>query len=168
MPEFEESAHPRDAAGQFAADTGPGREGKSVLGLRAQGASLPQEEKGGGGKGKKGGKGKGGKGDAAKKAKQTKALQQALAKAGFTDAGGKPLKADGIVGPKTLAAVKKAQRKYGMKPDGKVTPALLRRLAKPRMVKAQLTRKTKTFKRKAKVKAPEAPKFAPGIPIGGR
>lgn len=166
MP-FDEAAHPRDATGQFTANTGPGAEGKSVLGLRAKGASLPKEEKKGGGKGK-GAKAKG-KGDAEKKAKQTRALQRALARAGFTDADGKPLKLDGIVGPKTTAAIKKAQRKFGMRPDGKITPALLRRLAKPRMSKSHLAAsKPRTLKAKPKPKPPEKPTFAAGIPIGGR
>lgn len=164
---FDEAAHPRDATGQFTANTGPGAEGKSVLGLRAKGASLPKEEKKGGGKGK-GAKAKG-KGDAEKKAKQTRALQRALARAGFTDADGKPLKLDGIVGPKTTAAIKKAQRKFGMRPDGKITPALLRRLAKPRMDKRHLAAsKTRTLKAKPKPKPPEKPRFAAGIPIGGQ
>lgn len=163
---FDEAAHPRDATGQFTADTGPGREGKSVLGLRAKGASLPKEEKKGGGKGK-GAKGKG-KGDAEKKAKQARALQAALKRAGFTDADGKPLKADGVVGPKTIAAIKKAQKKFGMKPDGKITPALLRRLARPRMDKKHLAaRQSKTLKAKPKA-APQKPRFAAGIPIGGQ
>ena len=160
MP-FDEAAHPRAATGEFT--TGPGAEGKSVLGLKAKAAKLPKEKKKAGGKGKKGAKG--GEGDAAKKAKQTRALQQALARAGFTDADGKPLKVDGIVGPKTIAAIKKAQRKFGMKPDGKITPDLLRRLAKPRMPKRHLAaRKGRTLK----AKAPERPRFAPGIPIGGQ
>lgn len=163
MP-FDEAAHPRAATGEFT--TGPGAEGKSVLGLKAKGASLPKEEKGGKGKGKKGaGKGKG---DAEKKAKQTRALQQALKRAGFTDADGKPLKIDGIPGPKTIAAIKKAQKKFGMRPDGKITPALLRRLAKPRMSKSHLAAsKSRTLKAKPKA-APEKPTFAAGIPIGGR
>ncbi|MGI5418662.1 peptidoglycan-binding domain-containing protein [Actinomadura luteofluorescens] len=158
MP-FDEAAHPRAEAGaagggQFVA--GGGATGKSVLGLKAKGASLPTE-KGGGGKGK--GKGKGGgkdkKGDAAKKAKQTRALQQALTRLGLKGADGKPLKVDGVIGPNTTAAIKAAQRKYGMKPDGKVTPALLRRLAKPRMSKQKL--KTRTPIKKA----PQRPRSAP-------
>lgn len=164
MP-FDEAAHPRDATGQFT--TGPGAEGKSVLGLKAKGASLPKEEKKGGGKGK-GKKGAGGKGDAEKKAKQTHALQAALKRAGFTDADGKPLKLDGIPGPKTTAAIKKAQKKFGMKPDGKITPDLLRRLAKPRMDKRHLAAsKTRTLKARPKA-APQKPRFAAGIPIGGQ
>lgn len=166
MP-FDEAAHPRDATGQFAANTGPGAEGKSVLGLKAKSASLPKEEKKKGGKGK--GKGAGGKGDAEKKAKQTRALQSALARAGFKGADGKPLKVDGIVGPNTTAAIKAAQKKFGMKPDGKITPGLLRRLAKPRMDKRHLAAsKSRTLKAKPKPKPPERPTFAAGIPIGGR
>ena len=163
MP-FDEAAHPRATTGEFT--TGPGAEGKSVLGLKAKAAKLPKEKKKAGGKGKKGAKGKG-KADAEKKAKQTRALQQALARAGFKGADGKPLKLDGIVGPNTTAAIKAAQRKFGMKPDGKITPDLLRRLAKPRMDKRQLTaRKGKTLK--AKPKPPDKPRFAAGIPIGGQ
>ncbi|MEV0660134.1 peptidoglycan-binding protein [Actinomadura luteofluorescens] len=158
MP-FDEAAHPRAEAGaagggQFVA--GGGATGKSVLGLKAKGASLPTEKKGGGkGKGKGAG-GKGKKGDAAKKAKQTRALQQALTRLGLKGADGKPLAVDGVIGPNTTAAIKAAQRKYGMRPDGKVTPDLLRRLARPRMSKQKLTAARTPFK-----KAPERPRTAP-------
>lgn len=53
------------------------------------------------------------------------ALQQALNRLGVTDAAGKKLRDDGQLGPKTTSAVKKLQKLLGVKPDGKVTPALL-------------------------------------------
>lgn len=56
-------------------------------------------------------------------------LQEALTRLGLTDAAGKRLAADGKLGPKTTAAVKKAQKRLGLDQDGKVTPALLQRLA---------------------------------------
>lgn len=56
-------------------------------------------------------------------------LQLALKRLGFTDAAGRDLKDDGKLGPKTTAAVKKAQKRLGLAQDGKVTPALLERLA---------------------------------------
>jgi peptidoglycan hydrolase-like protein with peptidoglycan-binding domain len=142
MP-YDEAAHPRAEAGQASGGqfvAAEGSTGKSVLGLKAKGASLPTEKKGGGkgkGKGKAGGKDK--KGDAAKKAQQNRALQEALTRLGLKGTDGKPLKVDGVIGPNTTAAIKAAQRKYGMRPDGKVTPDLLRRLTKPRMSKQKLT-----------------------------
>jgi HK97 family phage prohead protease len=60
---------------------------------------------------------------------RVKKLQEALNRLGLTDQSGKPLKVDGKLGPKTTAAIKKAQRQLGVTPDGKVTPALLERIA---------------------------------------
>lgn len=57
-----------------------------------------------------------------------KALQKALNKLGITDAQGKPLAVDGKFGPRTTAAVRRLQRKLGLPVDGKVTPALLKRI----------------------------------------
>lgn len=61
--------------------------------------------------------------------KRVKALQSVLNRLGVTDGDGKPLKLDGKLGPKTDAAVKKLQQRLGLKPDGRVTPALLVKLA---------------------------------------
>lgn len=59
---------------------------------------------------------------------RVKRLQQALIRLGLTDSAGKPLKLDGKLGPKTTAAVRKAQHRMGVPVDGKVTPALLKKL----------------------------------------
>lgn len=59
---------------------------------------------------------------------RVRAAQQALNKAGMTDAQGHKLKLDGKLGPKTTAAIEAYQRKHGLKPDGKITPALLKQL----------------------------------------
>ncbi len=56
-------------------------------------------------------------------------LQEALNRLGLTDADGKKLVLDGKLGPKTTAAVKAAQKRLGLAQDGKVTPALLEKLA---------------------------------------
>jgi peptidoglycan hydrolase-like protein with peptidoglycan-binding domain len=83
--------------------------------------------------------------------KRVKALQTALNRLGLTDSNGKPLKVDGKLGPRTTAAIKKAQRKLGIKADGVVTPALLARLSKAK----------KLEKAKAAKKAVPAKKAAP-------
>lgn len=171
MP-FDASAHPRADAGaanggQFVAGGGQGATGKSVLGLKAGAASLPKDSKGGGGKGKKGGKGKG-KASPAQKAKAVKGVQTLLNKLGFTDADGKKLAVDGIVGPKTTAAIKAAQRKYGLPATGKLTPQLLKKLRQPRMAKSHLTTKTKPKRpAPARTYAPVRPTPRPR-PFGGR
>ena len=154
MP-FDEAAHPRGQAGtatggQFVAASGDqAATGKSVLGLKAGAASLPKGGGAGGkggGKGKKGGKGKGKKASPAQKAKAVKGVQTLLNRLGFTDAAGKKLAVDGIVGPKTTAAIKRAQRKYGLPATGKLTPELLKKLKAPRMAASHLKpKKPKAF-----------------------
>jgi hypothetical protein len=57
---------------------------------------------------------------------QVASLQTGLARLGFTDAHGLPLKADGAFGPGTLAAVESFQRAHGLKPDGLVGPETLK------------------------------------------
>lgn len=54
--------------------------------------------------------------------------QKALNALGMKDASGKPLVLDGKLGPRTTAALKRYQKAHGMRPDGKITPALLSRL----------------------------------------
>lgn len=56
-------------------------------------------------------------------------LQAALIRLGVTSGDGGKLKLDGKLGPRTTAAVRKAQQRLGLDPDGKVTPALLEKLA---------------------------------------
>jgi peptidoglycan hydrolase-like protein with peptidoglycan-binding domain len=59
---------------------------------------------------------------------RVKDLQRYLNTLGLKDAGGAELKVDGKLGPKTTAAIKRIQRKLGVKPDGLVTPQLLGQL----------------------------------------
>jgi HK97 family phage prohead protease len=56
------------------------------------------------------------------------ALQQALNRLGVVDLHGKRLADDGKLGPLTTQAIKAAQEKLGLKPDGRVTPELYARL----------------------------------------
>jgi peptidoglycan hydrolase-like protein with peptidoglycan-binding domain len=59
---------------------------------------------------------------------RVKTLQKVLNNLGFTGPDGQPLKVDGKLGPKTTAAIKRLQRKLGIKADGLVTPALLKQI----------------------------------------
>lgn len=146
---FQEDQHPRAAAGgptggQFAAASS----GKSSGPLGSKTSITRYKSAGGGGGGGKGG-GKGGKGGKARGKgamrfdpktgrgtgydqkngdPRVHSLQSMLTKLGFKDADGKPLKNDGKLGPKTTAAIKAAQRKYGLPANGVVTPALISKL----------------------------------------
>ena len=124
-----EALHPR-AAGKFAP------KGSQGTHAPAQPASAAAK---GGGKAKTGGaksdgeslsyNGKTGAGYGSKNGDQrVHALQAELNRLGFSDAGGKSLKGDGKLGPRTTAAIKKAQKALGLKPDGIATPALLSKL----------------------------------------
>lgn len=55
-------------------------------------------------------------------------LQAALNRLGLRDRNGDELDVDGQFGPKTLAAVKAAQRRLGLTADGRVTPDLFKQL----------------------------------------
>lgn len=132
---FTESLHPRDA-GKFA--VAPGSGNKTV---RPTAQPAGKKGKGGAGK-KKGAAAAGSKGnlsfDGKRGAgygtpggdKRVHSLQQALTRLGFAD-----LKDDGKLGPKTTAAIKKAQRALGLKADGVVTPALLGKLTRAKSAK---------------------------------
>lgn len=123
---FTEQLHPR----------GTGAVGGQFV---AAGASKSAPAKKAGGYGNRGNlsfDGKRGPGYGSKNGdKRVKALQQALNKLGLTDGSGKELKVDGKLGPRTTAAIKKAQRKLGLKADGVVTPALLRQLSATKSAK---------------------------------
>lgn len=108
---FDPNKHPRgkgSQGGQFVAK-----------GASGTGDTVGYDAK----KGTGAGYGTGGKGDS-----RVKSLQTYLNNLGFTDSQGKPLKVDGKLGPKTTAAIKKLQRKLGLKADGLVTPTLLHKL----------------------------------------
>jgi peptidoglycan hydrolase-like protein with peptidoglycan-binding domain len=122
---FTEQLHPRGTGavgGQFVAAGAAKKSAPAQAKPRATkspkgGSSLSFDGKRGAGYGVKGGD------------KRVKTLQTALNRLGLTDSTGKKLAVDGKLGPRTTAAIKKAQRKLGLKPDGVVTPALLRQLA---------------------------------------
>lgn len=98
---FEAASHPRTPAGT---STG------------GQFISYDAAKNRGTGYGKKGG-------DA-----RVKSLQQALNRLGLTDERGRRLDVDGLLGPLTTQAVKAAQKKLGVKVDGRVSGELLKRL----------------------------------------
>lgn len=89
--------------------------------------------------------------------KRVKALQRALNKLGLTDGAGRELEVDGKLGPRTMAAVKKAQRKLGLKADGVVTPALLAKLAATKSAKDLKKTPAKKATASAKKAAPRKP-----------
>jgi peptidoglycan hydrolase-like protein with peptidoglycan-binding domain len=89
---------------------------------------------------------------------RVKAAQQALNKGKFTDTQGRPLKLDGKLGPKTTAAIKAYQRAHGLKPDGKITPALLKQLKSGKGAKSG---PSAGRHKKAALKRPAAPKRTP-------
>lgn len=77
--------------------------------------------------------------------KRVKGLQSTLNKLGLTDAAGKSLAVDGMLGPKTTAAIKKAQKRLGMKPTGKADGAFLSKLKAGN--KGKLTRASSDVKK---------------------
>jgi peptidoglycan hydrolase-like protein with peptidoglycan-binding domain len=123
---FDEALHPRGTGaqgGQFVAkgsQTAASKTAaKKTTAKKASGppkGSMAFDGKRGPGYGVKGGD------------KRVKGLQDALNRLGFTDGGNKKLVEDGKLGPRTTAAIKKAQRALGLKPDGVVTPDLLKKL----------------------------------------
>lgn len=147
---FTEALHPRGtgaAGGQFVAagtssaakKTAPAKKAATGKARPAKGGgNLSFDGKRGAGYGVKGGD------------KRVKALQQALNRLGLTDGNGNKLAVDGKLGPRTTAAIKKAQRKLGLKADGVVTPALLAQLTKAK----KLEKAKKVAKKAAKKVAP--------------
>lgn len=132
---WDEALHPREA-GKFAPKAG----------TKSSGESLSFDGKRGAGYGTKGGD------------NRVKELQTALNKLGLTDAAGKPLQLDGKLGPKTTAAIKKAQRKLGMTADGKVTPEFLAGIKKAAAGKATAKKAATPAKKTAPTR-----KVAPGL-----
>jgi peptidoglycan hydrolase-like protein with peptidoglycan-binding domain len=105
-----EALHPRQG-GKFA----PKGSGTTAA-KKDDGGGLSYNGRTGAGYGKKGGD------------NRVSALQAELNRLGFTDGAGNKLAKDGKLGPRTTAAIKKAQRKLGLKPDGVATPRLLQAL----------------------------------------
>lgn len=142
---FTESLHPR-ASGKFA-KKGSAAPAKKTAGSGSKNSSgskgsLSFDGKRGAGYGTPGGD------------KRVHALQQALNRLGFGDGSGAKLKDDGKLGPKTTAAIKRAQRALGLKPDGVVSPGLLAKLTKAKSAKYL---KAAPAKKAAKPKKAPAP-----------
>ena len=128
--------HPRASAGasgggQFTSGGSSGKTASSKSGAAKKAGRTPRRRASFGDNGtlsfdaKSGrGAGYGRKGGDAR----VKRLQKALTRLGLTDSRGKKLVLDGKLGPKTTQAIKAAQRRLGLKADGKVTPQLLAKL----------------------------------------
>lgn len=142
---WDEALHPRAPAGE---------------GGGGQFMSYDEKKNQGTGYGKKGG-------DA-----DVRKLQEALNKLGLTDSHGKKLDVDGMLGPLTTSAVMKAQKMLGVKPDGKVSPTLLKKILTMKKPSAKPTKpgpghgktpkkKPASHRPKTKPKPKTAPKAAP-------
>lgn len=164
---FTESLHPRGTGalgGQFVAagagKTAPAQKAapaKKAPGGRAvrKPAGMSFDGRRGTGYGVKGGD------------KRVRSLQEALNRLGLTDGAGKKLVVDGKLGPKTTAAIKKAQRKLGLKVDGVVTPALLRQLTTAKRLEKAKPAKKAAPKKAAKKAVPAKRVPAPNRKAGG-
>lgn len=161
---WNEDLHPREA-GQFAtkqgASSGTGSKPKQGMGARPKkkpaGGNLSFDGKRGPGYGVTGGD------------KRVRGLQEALNRLGLTDSSGKKLVVDGKLGPRTTAAIKKAQRQLGVKADGVVTPALLAQLTKAKALKkAAPAKKTAAPARKAVAPAKKAVPAKKATPVKAR
>lgn len=102
------------------------------------------------------GYGTGSKGDS-----RVKSLQTYLNNLGFKDSQGNPLKVDGKLGPRTTSAIKRLQRKLGLKADGLVTPKLLHQLRQSSLKKGKNGGRKTIRKAPAKKTAPPAKKATP-------
>lgn len=143
---FQEALHPR-IAGKFADKNAP-TAAKKVR----KGESFSFDGKRGTGYGSKGG-------DA-----RIKTLQKALNRLGLTDSKGNKLAVDGKLGPRTTAAIKKAQRALGMKATGVVTLDFINQLAKAKTLKSA-PKKAAPAK---KATTPAKKKTAPARPESAR
>jgi len=140
---WSEALHPRQG-GKFA------KKGATTTKDTSGSEGLSYNGRSGAGYGKKGGD------------NRVHALQGELNRLGLTDGQGHPLKLDGKLGPRTTAAIKKAQRALGMKVDGVATPALLSKLKTTKGLKAK--RPAKAAAKKAvpvRKTAPPAKKKGP-------
>jgi len=149
-----EALHPR-AAGKFAPKGSQGTHAPAQPAAAKGGKGHKAGGKGGGADGESlSYNGRTGAGYGSKNGDQrVHALQAELNRLGFSDAGGKSLKGDGKLGPRTTAAIKKAQKALGLKPDGIATPALLSKL--------KAAKKTTTHVRAPKKSVPRKMHKAP-------
>ena len=161
-----EALHPRDA-GKFAPKGSQGTHAPAQPVMAASKGGKGHRA-GGKGKGKAGGSdneslsfnGKTGAGYGSKNGDQrVHGLQAELNRLGFADSSGKALKLDGKLGPKTTAAIKRAQRALGLKPDGIATPALLSKLKSAKKTTTHTRAPKKAVKRMPHKAAPARKAF---------
>ncbi len=111
--------------------------GQFVASDGTKSASIGYDGKRGSGYGSKGGD------------SNVKKLQKELNRLGIADAQGKSLAVDGKFGPRTTAAVRRLQRKLKLPVDGKITPALLKRIKGIKKTTTLTEKPAKTAKKKA-------------------
>lgn len=87
-------------------------------------------------------------------------IQQALNRLGVRSLSGRRLKIDGKDGKRTIALIREAQRRMGLKQDGKASPELLRRLRALKVMPGKPLPRPKRRTTKTRPKATTRPRTA--------
>lgn len=158
---FDEAAHPRGETGSAQGGKFVAASSSSKAPAKSKKAALKRGGRGGGGTLSYNGKTGTGYGSPNGDAR-VKALQQALNRLGLKDSKGRPLKVDGKLGPLTTSAVMAAQKRAGLPPTGKVTPALLKQLTSAKSLGKDGPAKAGTHKRSSLTRRKRALKTSAG------
>jgi peptidoglycan hydrolase-like protein with peptidoglycan-binding domain len=128
---FNTALHPHGAGGKFATTGGAGKTAPAKPGGQPAGKPAPVRHP----KGSLAFDGRTGPGYGKPHGdRRVHRLQHALNRLGMRDAQGNKLVLDGKLGPRTTAAIRSLQRALGLRPDGVVTPELLRHLGRARSI----------------------------------